>query len=69
MELPDTPEFLSDLEDFLVEYRYAHTTFSKDVMGNPAFIAHLREGRGVTLETARKCYTFMDKIKHNVEEV
>ena len=59
VEIPTTREFLSDIEGFLRRHDVAPTTFGATVMSNPAFVNHLRNGRSVTLITARKVYEYM----------
>ena len=59
VDIPDHGQFLADVERFLAEHGIAPTTFGTKVMNNPAFINHLRDGRSVTLKTAKKVYDYI----------
>lgn len=58
-DLPTGAEFLEDIQSFCKQYDMAVTRFGMLAMNNGAMVNHLRNGRTVTLETARKTYVFM----------
>lgn len=59
VDIPDHGRFLADIERFLKRHDVAPTTFGTQCMNNPAFLNHLRDGRSVTLRTAKKVYDYI----------
>ena len=46
-----TQDFLAEVEAFLLQRRLRPTTFGREVMGDPGFVAALKKGRCPTLRT------------------
>lgn len=51
---------LSDIEAVCATEGWTHSRFGRNVMGDPAFVTDLRQGRNPTAKTLDKLYKWMD---------
>lgn len=66
--VPSTAEVLESIEQFLADTGMKPTRFGRDVLGEASFVATLRAGRVLTLETARRVVNFIETRRASMHD-